>query len=255
MKFGIRIPPPQMGPIGDPEFIIRYSQLVESLGFESIWTIDHAVMHAALQARVHGLVLGPHQLAHPLFQLLLFEIEFVGIVEFLGSQDVATVKEMGDDVRIGNTTVLGLDVEQETAIAEVVVESADHPEIHPPEALERRDAKRRHAKSAHPRISNPRTRARPAGRTVADLLLIGRPRSRLKRERSGPERSRGDDGLCGRRPIEGHQTNAVLPVRPDPRAGAAPYSLASPCKPRVFGFEGGAAQPAWTLRPRSREER
>ena len=45
MKFGIRIPPPQMGPIGDPDFIVRYSQLVESLGFESIWTIDHAVMH------------------------------------------------------------------------------------------------------------------------------------------------------------------------------------------------------------------
>ena len=34
-----------MGPIGDPDFIVRYSQLVESLRFESIWTIDHAVMH------------------------------------------------------------------------------------------------------------------------------------------------------------------------------------------------------------------
>jgi len=44
MKFGIRIPPPQMGPIGDPDFVRRYSQLVESMGFESIWTIDHAVM-------------------------------------------------------------------------------------------------------------------------------------------------------------------------------------------------------------------
>lgn len=44
MKFGIRIPPPQMGPIGDPDWIIRYAKLVESLGFESIWVIDHALM-------------------------------------------------------------------------------------------------------------------------------------------------------------------------------------------------------------------
>jgi len=44
MKFGIRIPPPQMGPIGDPDFVIRYAKLVESLGFESIWVIDHALM-------------------------------------------------------------------------------------------------------------------------------------------------------------------------------------------------------------------
>ena len=45
MKFGIRIPPPPMGPIADPDFVVRYSQLAESLGFESIWAIDHAVMH------------------------------------------------------------------------------------------------------------------------------------------------------------------------------------------------------------------
>jgi len=51
MKFGIRIPPPQMGPIGDPDFIVRYSQLVESLGFESLWTIDHAVMHMEYDSR------------------------------------------------------------------------------------------------------------------------------------------------------------------------------------------------------------
>ncbi len=44
MKFGIRIPPPQMGPVSDPDWIIRYVQLVESLGFESVWTIDHALM-------------------------------------------------------------------------------------------------------------------------------------------------------------------------------------------------------------------
>lgn len=44
MKFGIRIPPPQMGPIGDPDFVIRYARLVEQMGFESIWVIDHALM-------------------------------------------------------------------------------------------------------------------------------------------------------------------------------------------------------------------
>ena len=44
MKFGIRIPPPQMGPIGDPDWLIRYARLVEGLGFESIWGIDHALM-------------------------------------------------------------------------------------------------------------------------------------------------------------------------------------------------------------------
>ncbi|MDG1400836.1 MAG: TIGR03619 family F420-dependent LLM class oxidoreductase [Candidatus Binatia bacterium] len=51
MKFGIRIPPPQMGPIGDPDFVVRYAQLVESLGFESLWTIDHAVMHTEYDSR------------------------------------------------------------------------------------------------------------------------------------------------------------------------------------------------------------
>jgi len=51
MKFGIRIPPPQMGPIGDPDFVVRYSQLVEGMGFESIWTIDHTVMHAEYDSR------------------------------------------------------------------------------------------------------------------------------------------------------------------------------------------------------------
>jgi len=51
MKFGIRIPPPQMGPVADPDFIVRYSQLVESLGFESLWTIDHALMCAEYDSR------------------------------------------------------------------------------------------------------------------------------------------------------------------------------------------------------------
>lgn len=44
MKFGIRIPPPQMGDISNPDWIVRYAQLVESMGFESLWTIDHALM-------------------------------------------------------------------------------------------------------------------------------------------------------------------------------------------------------------------
>jgi len=51
MKFGIRIPPPQMGPIADPDFVVRYAQLVERLGFESLWTIDHAVMHMEYDSR------------------------------------------------------------------------------------------------------------------------------------------------------------------------------------------------------------
>lgn len=51
MKFGIRIPPPQMGAIEDPEFIVRYARLVEEIGFESIWAIDHALMCVAYDSR------------------------------------------------------------------------------------------------------------------------------------------------------------------------------------------------------------
>ena len=51
MKFGIRIPPPQMGPIEDPDFVVRYAQLVERIGFESIWTIDHALMCVEYDSR------------------------------------------------------------------------------------------------------------------------------------------------------------------------------------------------------------
>jgi probable F420-dependent oxidoreductase len=40
-----------MGPIADPDFVERYSQLVERLGFESLWTIDHAVMHTEYDSR------------------------------------------------------------------------------------------------------------------------------------------------------------------------------------------------------------
>ncbi|MCA9502868.1 MAG: LLM class F420-dependent oxidoreductase [Spirochaetaceae bacterium] len=51
MKFGIRIPPPQMGPIADPDFLVRYARLCEEMGFESLWTIDHAVMHQEYDSR------------------------------------------------------------------------------------------------------------------------------------------------------------------------------------------------------------
>ncbi len=51
MRFGIRIPPPQMGPVADPDFIVRYARLVERMGFESIWTIDHALMCVEYDSR------------------------------------------------------------------------------------------------------------------------------------------------------------------------------------------------------------
>ena len=45
MKFGIRMPVPPYGPIEKGPYIARYAKLVEELGFESIWGIDHALMH------------------------------------------------------------------------------------------------------------------------------------------------------------------------------------------------------------------
>jgi probable F420-dependent oxidoreductase len=45
MKFGIRMPVPPYGPIENGPYIARYAKLVEELGFESIWGIDHALMH------------------------------------------------------------------------------------------------------------------------------------------------------------------------------------------------------------------
>lgn len=51
MKFGIRIPPPQMGPVADPDFVVRYARLVEEMGFESLWTIDHTVMCVEYDSR------------------------------------------------------------------------------------------------------------------------------------------------------------------------------------------------------------
>lgn len=40
-----------MGPIADPDFVVRYAQLVERLGFESLWTIDHALMCVEYDSR------------------------------------------------------------------------------------------------------------------------------------------------------------------------------------------------------------
>jgi len=40
-----------MGPIEDPDFIVRYARLVERLGFESLWTIDHAFMNVEYDSR------------------------------------------------------------------------------------------------------------------------------------------------------------------------------------------------------------
>ena len=44
MKFGIRLPVPPYGPIENGPYIARFAKLVEELGFESIWAIDHALM-------------------------------------------------------------------------------------------------------------------------------------------------------------------------------------------------------------------
>lgn len=51
MKFGIRIPVPQFGPIDDPDYVARFAQLVEEVGFESVWTIDHALMNVEYSSR------------------------------------------------------------------------------------------------------------------------------------------------------------------------------------------------------------
>ncbi len=45
MKFGIRMPVPPYGPIESGPYIARFAKLVEELGFESLWCIDHALMH------------------------------------------------------------------------------------------------------------------------------------------------------------------------------------------------------------------
>jgi len=45
MKFGIRMPVPPYGPIENGPYIARFAKLVEELGFESVWGIDHALMH------------------------------------------------------------------------------------------------------------------------------------------------------------------------------------------------------------------
>ncbi|MGW0664865.1 LLM class F420-dependent oxidoreductase [Streptodolium elevatio] len=51
MKFGIRMPVPQMGPLDDGAYVARFAKLVEDLGFESVWTIDHALMNVEYDSR------------------------------------------------------------------------------------------------------------------------------------------------------------------------------------------------------------
>ncbi len=51
MKFGIRLPVPPYGPIEKGPYIARYAKLVEELGFESIWGIDHALMYVEYDSR------------------------------------------------------------------------------------------------------------------------------------------------------------------------------------------------------------
>lgn len=51
MKFGIRMPVPPYGPIENGPYIARFAQLVEELGFESIWAIDHALMRVEYDSK------------------------------------------------------------------------------------------------------------------------------------------------------------------------------------------------------------
>jgi probable F420-dependent oxidoreductase len=51
MKFGIRLPVPPYGPIENGPYIARFAKLVEELGFESIWTIDHALMRVEYDSK------------------------------------------------------------------------------------------------------------------------------------------------------------------------------------------------------------
>ena len=43
VKFGV-IPPYGRGPVEEPEYAADFARLVEDLGFESIWTVEHHVM-------------------------------------------------------------------------------------------------------------------------------------------------------------------------------------------------------------------
>ncbi len=51
MKFGIRLPVPPYGPIENGPYIARFAKLVEELGFESIWAIDHALMRVEYDSK------------------------------------------------------------------------------------------------------------------------------------------------------------------------------------------------------------
>lgn len=43
MKFGV-LPPYRTGAVGDPAWMVRFAQLVEHLGFESIYVVEHVVV-------------------------------------------------------------------------------------------------------------------------------------------------------------------------------------------------------------------
>ena len=51
MKFGIRMPVPPYGAIENGTYIARFAQLVEELGFESLWGIDHALMNVEYDSK------------------------------------------------------------------------------------------------------------------------------------------------------------------------------------------------------------
>ena len=51
MKFGIRLPVPPYGPLENGPYIARYAKLVEELGFESVWAIDHALMRVEYDSK------------------------------------------------------------------------------------------------------------------------------------------------------------------------------------------------------------
>jgi len=79
---------------------------------ENVWPepfSDRVVVLAARELFENRLVLSFHQFLDGGFDVV-FDQQF-GIFLLLGGDDVSTVEEMGDDVGIRTTTVLGLDVE------------------------------------------------------------------------------------------------------------------------------------------------
>ena len=84
---------------------------------------DQHVVRTVPQALQHGFVHLLHQLADVVLERV--GVELGRVVLLLRRQDVAAVKQVRDDVRIGGATVLGLDVEQQPAVANVRIEARD----------------------------------------------------------------------------------------------------------------------------------